>query len=132
MSKNYVELENLEVYRLARGASRAGWEIYKNFNWHQQNIIGDQFIRSLDSVGANLAEGYGRFHFLDKIKFYYNARGSLLEVIHWLNLMRERDLVGEKPANDLESKLKDLHFKLNRLIKSTFKVKEKNKLRSKA
>ena len=117
---------------MARGASRAGWEIYKNFNWHQQNIIGDQFIRSLDSVGANLAEGYGRFHFLDKIKFYYNARGSLLEVIHWLNLMRERDLVGEKPANDLESKLKDLHFKLNRLIKSTFKVKEKNKLRSKA
>ena len=119
-----MELENLEVCRLARGASRAGWEIYKDFDWHQQKIIGDQFIRSLDSVGANIAEGYGRFHFLDKIKFYYNARGSLLEAIHWLNLMKERGLVDEKTASDLEKKLRELHITLNGFIKATFDAKK--------
>jgi len=43
--------------------------------------MGDQFIRSIDSITANIAEGFGRFHFLDRRKFYYNARGSLLEAI---------------------------------------------------
>ncbi len=31
--------------------------------------MGDQFIKSIDSVGANIADGYGRFHYLDRINF---------------------------------------------------------------
>lgn len=45
-------------------------------------------------VDINRYEGYGRFHFLDRIKFCYNARGSLIEAIdHWLELMEKRGKV---------------------------------------
>lgn len=71
--KNNI-LENLEVYKLARKLSLISWEIYQSLDWQNKKIIGNQFISSIDSIGANIAEGYGRFHYLDKIKFLYNAK----------------------------------------------------------
>lgn len=79
MANKYILLKNLEVYKLARMLSEIGWEAYNSLDWQTKKTIGDQFIESTDSAGANIAEGYGRFHYLDKIKFYYNARGSLTE-----------------------------------------------------
>ena len=84
-------LNDLEVYKLARELSRIGWKIYQNLNWQTKKIMGDQFIEAVDSVGANIAEGYGRFHYLDRIKFYYNSRASLIECNeHWIELLKER------------------------------------------
>jgi len=77
MEDKYITLENLEVYKYSCQLSEIAWDIYKDFDWQIKKIIGDQFIRSADSVGANIAEGYSRFHYLDKIRFYYNARASL-------------------------------------------------------
>ncbi len=51
-------------------------------------------IQSIDSVGANIAEGYARYHYLDRIKFYYIARASLSEGAgHWIDLGFERKLL---------------------------------------
>ncbi|MBI5221932.1 MAG: four helix bundle protein [Candidatus Magasanikbacteria bacterium] len=89
----YVALEDLRIYQLSREYSREAWEIYIHLDWQKKKIIGDQYIRSVDSVGANIAEAHGRFHYLDKNKFYYNARGSLLESKHWLDLLLERNII---------------------------------------
>ena len=70
MNKDYIELKNLEVYKLSRQLPMKAWDIYKELDWHNQKIIGGQFIESVDSAGANIAEGYSRYHYLDKIKFY--------------------------------------------------------------
>lgn len=121
----YLKLEDLEVYELAIEISGIGWKIYQRLDWKIKKIIGDQFIESVDSVGANIAEGYGRFHYLDKIKFYYNARGSLLEAKHWLNLLLERKLLDNGQESDsLNDKLDKMNFKLNRFISATFKAKD--------
>jgi len=85
--KGYISLEKLGVYKLARQLSKIAWEIYERIDWKIKKIMGEQFVQSTDSVGANIAEGYGRFHYLDKVKFYYNARGSLLESRHWFDLL---------------------------------------------
>ena len=77
----YITLENLEAYKLSRKLSKISWNVYEKFDWRIKKIIGDQFIESTDSGGANIAEGYGRFHFLDKVKFYYNA-SALHELAH--------------------------------------------------
>lgn len=53
-------------------------------------MFGQQFVSSVDSIGANIAEGDGRYHYLEKIKFYYNARASLVESCHWNDLLKER------------------------------------------
>jgi len=56
MDKNsYIPLRNLEIYQLARELSKIGWEIYETLDWQDKKIIGDQFIRAIDSVGANIA-----------------------------------------------------------------------------
>jgi len=82
MGKKYLSLDKLEVYKLARELSRITWGIYQELDWQDKKSQGDQFLSATDSVGANIAEGFGRFHFLDKVKFYFNARGSLLESRH--------------------------------------------------
>jgi four helix bundle protein len=95
-------------------------------DWQTKKIIGDQFITALDSIGANIAEGYGRYHFLDQIKFYYNARGSLRESCeHWLELLKERKIINEKNYQEMKTIAQDLSVKLNNFIASTYKQKNK-------
>lgn len=123
MVKEYLSLDKLEAYKLSRQLSLLAWKAYDSFDWRIKKIIGDQFITSVDSVGANVAEGYGRFHYLDKVKFYYNARGSLLESRHWLGLLLERKLISSAHAKQYRDVYKDLRIVLNGLINSAMKAK---------
>ena len=126
MEKKYISLNNLEVYILARKLSEIGWRIYQSLDWRTKKILGDQFIKAVDSVGANLAEGYGRFHYLDRIKFYYNSRASLIECNeHWIELLKERRKIGEKKYKEFKKIAQDLSVKLNNFINSTYKAKDK-------
>lgn len=120
----YINLKDLEVYQLARELSRLGWEIYEKLDWQTKKINGDQFIESTDSVGANIAEGYGRFHFLDKIKFYYNARGSFLECNeHWVELLYERKKISEDIYRKYKEVANKFFLKLNNFIAATHRAK---------
>ncbi len=115
--KEYLELKDLRVYQLSRELSHKSWIIYKELDWKNQKIMGDQFIRSADSVGANIAEGYSRYHFLDKIRFYLNARASLSECgDHWLELLYERDLIDQEAFQEFQQLHKNLEIKLNNFI----------------
>jgi four helix bundle protein len=121
-----MDLKDLEVYRLAREASHDAWGIYQGLEWQMKKIVGDQFITAVDSIGANIAEGFGRYHYLDRNKFNYNARGSLLEALHWLDLLSERECVDPDRYTHLEQKLRRLMVKLNNFIVAT---KERKKLK---
>ncbi len=122
--KNYLDLTKLHVYILSREYSKTAWGVYEKLSWQIRKIIGDQFITSIDSIGANIAEGYGRFHYLDKNKFYYNARGSLVESKHWCGLMKERKIIIESQFVRFKDLNDDIYFKLNSLIKSQFNQKK--------
>lgn len=122
--KTYILVSDLEVYQMARELSRIGWEIYTKLDWETKKIIGFQFIESVDSVGANLTEGYSRYHYLDKIKFFYNSRGSLSECNdHWLELLKERKKILEVQYKKFKLIANELSFKLNNFIKSTYKAR---------
>ena len=119
-----MKLNDLEIYKIARSLSKIAWDIYKNMKSEIRFSIGQQFIRAIDSIGANIAEGFGRFHYLDSVKFYYNARGSLWESKHWTELLNERNLISDKIHKTLSEKLDTLGIKLNNFI-STAKSKVK-------
>lgn len=124
-TKKYIKLHDLEVYKLARELSKLGWKIYEPLNWQDKKIMGDQFIESTDSVGANIAEGYKRFHYLDKIKFYYNARASLAECSdHWISLLIDRKKVQEPICEEFRQTADKLSLKLNNFITATYKSKD--------
>jgi len=114
-----MDLYDLEVYKLAWEISKESWEIYEKLNWQDKKIMGDQYISAIDSIGANIAEGFGRYHYLDKNKFNYNARGSLFESLHWLDLFIERKKIDSDKGNKLKIKLKRLAVKINNYISST-------------
>ena len=121
-SQNYIELKNLEIYQLSRQLSTIAWKLFCRFDFLDKKHIGDQFLRSVDSVGANIAEGYGRFHYLDKVRFYYNARASHFEAFtHWLELLLEREKISKEEFDTISSKASILQIKLNNFITITTK-----------
>jgi len=118
MSEGYLKLNELLPYRSAIELGRDCWKIYESMNWEVKKIIGSQFITAVDSIGTNIAEGYGRFHFLDRIKFYYNARGSLVEAKHWMLLLKERNFITEELFIELIEKTNILNKEINTYIKA--------------
>ncbi len=109
-------LEDLEIYQNSLEMSRMAWKIFNGLSRSMQFNIGDQFLRSVDSVGANIAEGFGRYHYKDSLKFYYNARGSLIESRHWLTLLSERKLITEEIHKDFYDRIEKEGAKLNQFI----------------
>ncbi|MGY6523539.1 MAG: four helix bundle protein [Mongoliitalea sp.] len=126
--KGYIKLEDLELYQLSRELSRKAWDIYSKLTWEQKRTMGDQFIESADSIGANIAESYGRYHYLDRIRFLYNSRGSKLESVnHWLSIMHERQIVSKEQFDELNAIAEKLGLKLNNYIKSIYNSKHELK-----
>ncbi len=119
----YVKLGDLLVYRKAIELSDLAWKIYEEMDWADKKITGDQFIRSTDSFGANIAEGYGRYHYLDRIKFYYIARASLNEAKHWIFLLYRRNKISEETYNRFLSRAEQGNYQLNIIINTTYKSK---------
>jgi len=123
MTDKYVALRDLLVYRMSVELSDLGWSIYDNLDWKDKKTMGDQFIRAVDSFGANIAEGYGRYHYLDKVKFYYNARASLVEAKHWVFLLNRRQKISEEIFKKFISKSEKAGYQLNLFISTTYQVK---------
>jgi four helix bundle protein len=67
--------------------------------------LGDQALRAARSVTANIAEGYGRFHYLDNAKFCSNARGSCCEVLDHLITAADEGLIGLDRLGDGRAKV---------------------------
>ena len=113
-----MKLEELEIYQIALELSDDFWQIFQDLPKQFQFSIGDQMLRSVDSIGANIAEGYGRYYYKDSIRFYYHSRGSLFESKYWLQLLFTRNLIKEDKYNELKNKLELLGVKLNNFISS--------------
>ncbi len=62
--------------------------------------LGDQLLRAARSSTANIAEGYGRFHFADNAKFISNSRGSGWEVLDHLITGNDEDLISKEQLDN--------------------------------
>lgn len=71
--------EDLDRYKLALSVFKEAYATAGRLPAHEKYNLAHQIRRSATSVTLNIAEGYGRFHYLDRIRFYYIARGSLTE-----------------------------------------------------
>jgi len=73
--------EDLECYQLALQVLREAYRVGKRLPPEERYNLADQMRRAATSVVLNIAEGYGRYHYLDSLHFYYIARGSLDETL---------------------------------------------------
>jgi four helix bundle protein len=59
-----MRLEELEIYRVPMEIAEEIWLIVIKWDYFCKKTVGDQLVRSVDSIAANVAEGYGRYHYL--------------------------------------------------------------------
>lgn len=116
---NYLKITDIEAYNIGFDLSNKVWNIVIEWSYLAQKTIGAQFIDAADSISANVAEGFGRYHKKDKIKFYHYSRGSTLESIDWLEKSMSRNLLNNEQYNHIKQELEKLPKALNSLIKYT-------------
>jgi four helix bundle protein len=116
-------IEDLEVYQISLEISDKIWNIVLHWDNFSRNNIGGQLLRAIDSVGANISEGYGRGSKVDNARFVKIARGSLFETKHWLTISHRRKLLSDKELkeilDEIESLLPRLSAYINYLTKSS-------------
>jgi four helix bundle protein len=112
---------DLEVWKKARILRNNVSELTKSLPSDEKYRLSDQIIRSSRSIGNNIAEGHGRFHYADAAKFLVNARGSAAETIDHLVIALDNNFIDEKIfesfKNDCEECMKMINGYINYLRK---------------
>ena len=117
--KNYLKISQIEAYNILKDLSNFTWDIVIKWDFFARDTVGKQFVRAIDSISANIAEGFGRFHKKDKIKFFQYSKGSVLESYDWTEKSKHRNLISESEYNELLQTLQKLPKSINSLIKFT-------------
>jgi len=120
---SFRTFEDLEVYKKARALKVEISTICKAFPIEEKFRLVDQLIRASRSVTAQLAEGYGRFHYQENIQFCRIARGSLEEVHEHINTAFDEGLIDEKTLSDLIQQKNEVMRLLNGYVNYLQKAK---------
>src|SRR5947208_1548458 len=84
-AKKYGSFQDLDVYKAAREFRKKIYQVAKQLPASEKYNLNSQMRRAAVSLTNNIAEGHGRFHYLDNIRFVLISRGSLNELIDDLN-----------------------------------------------
>jgi four helix bundle protein len=76
-----------------------------------------QVLDSSRSVTANIAEGFGRYHYQENIQFCRQARGSLTETMDHLITSYDEGYVTKDVLKELNQHYKKCLLELNSYIK---------------
>ncbi len=118
MKKERTNFEKLMVYRLSEKLADDLWKITRSWKSFDRSTVGQQIVRSADSIGANIAEGTGRGTVLDNRRFVLMARGSLYETKHWLRRAHRRGLLEQEQTLSLRDLIDQLTPMLNAYLSS--------------
>ncbi len=119
MENTYLSIDKIYAYNRSFDLSNKIWNIVNTWENFAKFTIGKQLVNSADSISANIAEGFGRYHKKDKIKFYRYSNGSLLESIDWIKKSEIRGLISKEQFDYLMGNFNELPKELNQLISYT-------------
>ena len=82
--------EELEVWKIAREIRIFVSKVVTTLPPEEKFRLSDQLIRSSRSIGDNISEGFGRYHYQENIQFCRHSRGSLNETLnHFITALDE-------------------------------------------
>jgi len=119
MEKKFLQLNDIVAYKTAFHLSNYVWDIVVTWDYFAKKTVGCQFVTAVDSISANIAEGFGRYHKKDKIKFYRYSFGSLKESFDWNEKSKIRRLATEEKYGHVFTELQKLPKEINHLINYT-------------
>jgi four helix bundle protein len=108
--------EDLEVWKKCREFRKDVSEHIRQFPKNEEFRLVDQLKRVSRSLTANIAEGHGRFHYVDNVKCCRNSRGSLNEVLDHLICAYDERLITGDDLNKLREKYNECFRLLNGYI----------------
>src|SRR6266853_6313319 len=131
-AKRYQTFEDLETYQTAREFRKAMHRVAKRLPEEEKFALASQIRRAAVSLTDNIAEGHGRFHFLEQIKLMLQARGSLEELLDDLNVCEDELYLALTEIAKLKEEGWRVHKLINgyirflrsRIIKSDSRVQE--------
>ena len=111
-------IDELKVYNSAMDLGEKVWNIVDVWNYFAKDTLGKQLVRAIDSVAANLSEGFGRYHYLENKHFGYYSRGSLYESKTWITKAHNRKLITDNDFELLKTEINSIGKMLNNYIKT--------------
>ncbi len=118
MRERIINFTDLDAWKQAHAFVVEIYKLTKTFPQRETYGIVDQLRRASASVSANIAEGYSRFSFKDKNRFYYNSRGSLSECENFILISRDVEYMESEIAANLLQQTNRIRQMLNGLIRS--------------
>ncbi|NIS68281.1 MAG: four helix bundle protein [Proteobacteria bacterium] len=124
MGNPIKSFEDLEVWRAARELKSVLRDLVWKFPEFEKYRLVDQIVRAKRSVTANIAEGFGRYHFQENIQFWRTARGSLNELLDHMITSLDNAYISEEEFAEAKNRIAGCTRLLNGYIRSLKKAKE--------
>lgn len=114
----YKTFKEMPVWQEAMDIAEEIFELTENLPKKEDYGFTSQIRRASLSISANISEAYGRNHILDKINFYYIARGSVTETQNHIEYGLRVKYLDKNNFDKLDKKLNDIYNNLNKIILS--------------
>jgi four helix bundle protein len=114
----FASFTEMPVWQKAHEMVLAVYKLTASFPKNEVYGLTSQIKRAALSVSGNIAEAFGRFHYLDKNKFYLNARGSLEETKNYLIISKDLGYIKNETFHQLMDDINGINEELNTLIKT--------------
>ena len=117
LNKPYRTFEDLEVYQVAPDFRKAMYRVARKLPNIEKFELAPQICDAAISLTNNIAEGHGRYHFLDQIKFILQSRGSLEELLDDLNICEDENCLPVAEISELKQQGWRTHKVINGYIR---------------
>ena len=115
--KKFQTFEDLDVYKVSREFRKAMYAAARSLPDIEKFGLASQMRRAAVSLTNNIAEGHGRYHHLDQIKFLLQARGSLEELQDDINICGDENYLMALQIDKLRNDAESVHRLLNGYIR---------------
>jgi len=117
--------KDLKVWKLSHKLSIEVAKLVKTFPKDEKYDLADQMRRSSRSIPSEIAEGFGRFHFSDKLTFYERGNASLLELKNHFEEAKENKYIDDKEYGCYQKKMDEIGFLLVRMMSKIREARDK-------
>ncbi|MEK6651265.1 MAG: four helix bundle protein [Bacteroidota bacterium] len=117
-------LETLEVYQAARRFRKKMYRLARTLPPIERYNLASQIMRASTSLTNNIAEGHGRFHYQESMRFFRIARGSLEELIDDLNICLDESYIEPSEHGSLHEEATTVERLINGYLRFLRRAKD--------
>jgi four helix bundle protein len=111
--EKFKTFEDLQVYQVARTFRRVMYGVTRRLPDFERYDLATQIRRAAVSLTNNMAEGHGRYHYPEQIRFFLHSRGSLEELVDDLNVCLDEKYLSDEEIANLKQSASDVLLLIN-------------------